>query len=48
VPKGFKRIRYDGVQATKPVAKVKVAMHAARAKVAGVVTSAVQSSARLT
>jgi hypothetical protein len=48
VPKGFKRIRYDGVQATKTFAKVKVAIHAALAKVEGVVKGAVQIIARLT
>ena len=34
--KGFKRIRYYGVQATKPFTKVKVAIQAALAKVGGV------------
>src|SRR6266536_1172361 len=48
VPKGFKRIRYDGVQATKTFAKVKVAMQAALAKVEGVVKGAVQIIARFT
>jgi hypothetical protein len=48
VAKGFKRIRYDGVQATKTFAKVKVAMQAALAKVEGVVKGAVQIIARLT
>jgi hypothetical protein len=48
VPKGFKRIRYDGVQATKTFAKVKVAIQAALAKVEGVVKGAVQIIARLT
>ena len=48
VPKGFKRIRYYGVQATKTFAKVKVAIQAALAKVEGVVKSAVQIIARLT
>jgi len=48
VPKGFKRIRSDGVQATKTFAKVKVAIHAALAKVEGVVKGAVQIIARLT
>src|SRR5882724_4133754 len=33
MPKGFKRIRYYGVQATKTFAKVKMAIHAALAKV---------------
>jgi Putative transposase/Transposase zinc-binding domain len=48
VPKGFKRIRYYGVQATKTFAKVKVAMQAALTKVEGVVKGAVQIIARLT
>src|SRR5499427_6166829 len=48
VPKGFKRIRYYGVQATKTFAKVKVAIQAALAKVEGVVEGAVQIIARLT
>jgi Putative transposase len=48
VPKGFKRIRYYGVQATKTFAKVKVMIHEALAKVEGVVQGAVQSIARLT
>ena len=48
MPIGFKRIRYDGVQATKTFAKVQVVLHAALAKVEGVVKGAVKSSARLT
>jgi len=48
LPKGFKRIRYYGVQATKTFAKVKEAMRAALAKVEGVVKGAVQIIARLT
>src|SRR5213592_1156495 len=48
VPKGFKRIRYDGGQATKNCAKVKGVMQAALAKVEGVVKGAVQIIARLT
>jgi Putative transposase len=48
VPKGFKRIRYDGVQATKPFAKVKGMIQAALAKVEGVVKGAVKIIARLT
>jgi hypothetical protein len=48
VLKGFKRIRYDGVQAPKTFAMVKVAMQAALAKVEGVVKGAVQILARLT
>src|SRR6266852_5246017 len=47
-PKGFKRIRYYGVQATKTFAKVKVAIQAALAKVEGVVKGAVKIIARLT
>jgi hypothetical protein len=45
--KGFKRIRYYGVQATKTFAKVKVAIQAALAKVEGVVKGAVKIIARL-
>jgi hypothetical protein len=48
LPKGFKRIRYDGVQATKTFAKVKVMIQAALAKVEGVVKGAVKIIARLT
>ena len=48
MPKGFKRIRYDGGQATKTCAKVKGVMQAALAKVEGVVKGAVQIIARLT
>jgi hypothetical protein len=48
VPKGFKRIRYYGVQATKTFAKVKVIIQAALAKVEGVVKGAVKIIARLT
>ena len=48
MPKGFKRIRYYGVQATKTFAKVKVAIQVALAKVEGVVKGAVQIIARLT
>ena len=48
VPKGFKRIRYYGVQATKTFAKVKVAIQAALVKVESVVKGAVQIIARLT
>jgi hypothetical protein len=47
MPKGFKRMRYDGVQATKPFAKVKVVMQAALAKVEGVIKGAVKIIARL-
>jgi len=48
MPKGFKRIRYYGVQATKTFAKVKVAIQAALAKGEGVVKGAVKIIARLT
>jgi len=48
MPKGCKRIRYDGVQATKTFAKVKGVMQAALAKVEGVVKGAVKIIARLT
>ncbi len=48
VPKGFKRIRYYGVQATKTFAKVKVLIQAALAKGEGVVKGAVKIIARLT
>src|SRR5438128_11893582 len=48
MPKGFKRIRYDGVQATKTFAKVKVLIREALAKVEGVVKGAVKIIARLT
>jgi hypothetical protein len=48
MPKGFKRMRYYGVQATKTFAKVKVIIHAALAKVEGVIQGAVKIIARLT
>ena len=48
LPKGFKRIRYYGVQATKTFAKVKAVIQAALAKVEGVVKGAVKIIARLT
>ena len=48
MPKGFKRIRYYGVQATKTFAKVKAVIQAALAKVEGVVRGAVKIIARLT
>jgi putative transposase/transposase-like zinc-binding protein len=48
VPKGFKRIRYAGVQATKTFAKVKLVIQAALAKVEEVVKGAVKIIARLT
>jgi Putative transposase. len=40
--KGFKRIRYYGVQATKTFAKIKAMIHAALAKVKGVVHGAIK------
>jgi hypothetical protein len=48
VPKGFQRIRYYGVQATKTFAKVKGLIHEALAKVQRVVQGAVKIIARLT
>jgi hypothetical protein len=48
MPKGFKRIRYSGVQATKTFAKVKLVIQAALAKVEAVVKGAVKIIARLT
>ena len=48
LPKGFKRIRYAGVQATKTFAKVKMVIQAALARVEGVVKGAVMIIARLT
>ena len=48
LPKGFKRIRYSGVQATKTFAKVRVMIQAALATVEGIVKGAVQIIARLT
>jgi len=46
--KGFKRIRYYGVPATKTFAKGKVMLQAALAQVEGVVKGAVKSITRLT
>jgi len=48
MPKGFKRIRYYGVQATKTFVKVKLVIQAALAKVEEVVKGAVKIIARLT
>ena len=48
MPKGFKRIRYYGVQATRTFAKVKALIREAVAKVEGVVKGAVKIIARLT
>jgi hypothetical protein len=42
VPKGFKRIRYYGVQATKTFEKVKGLIQGALAKVKGIVKGAVK------
>ena len=41
-PKGFKRVRYYGVQATKTFAKIKRMMHDALAKVQGIVKGAIK------
>ena len=46
--KGFKRIRYYGVQATKTFAKLKHLIHAALAKVQGIVKGAIKIIAPLT
>lgn len=48
LPKGFQRIRYYGVQATKTFAKVQVLIHEALAQVKGVVKGAIKIIARLT
>ena len=48
MPKGFKRIRYYGVQATKTFAKVKILIQTALAKVEVVVKGAIKIIARLT
>ena len=48
LPTGCKRIRYDGVQATKTLATVQVLIHEALATVEGVVKRAVQIIALLT
>ena len=48
LPKGFKRIRYYGVQATKTFAKVKAVIQAALAQIDGVIKGAVKIIARLT
>ena len=47
-PKGFKRLRSDGVPATKTCAQVQGGMHAALAKVEGGGKGAVPRLARLT
>ena len=48
LPQGCKRVRYDGVQATKTFAKVKAVIQAALAKIEGLVKGAVKIIARLT
>ena len=48
LPKGCKRIRSDGVQATTTFATVQAGIHAALAQVEGLVKGAVQIIARLT
>ena len=48
VPKGFTRSRSDGVPATKTFAKVQGMLHAALAKVEGIIKGAVPISARFT
>jgi Putative transposase len=48
LPKGVKRLRYYGGQATKTCAQVQMIRQAALAKVEGMVQGAVQSIARLT
>jgi len=47
-PKGFQRIRYYGVQATKTFAKLKGLIQAALAKVQGIVKGAIKIMAPLT
>jgi len=46
--KGFKRIRYYGVQATKTFAKIKGLIREALSKIKGVVRGAIKIIARLT
>ena len=48
MPKGFQRIRYYGIQATKTFTQVKQVIQAALAKVEGVVKGALKIIARLT
>jgi hypothetical protein len=48
LPKGFKRLRYDGGHATKTCAKIKVLIQAALTKVEGGIKGAVTLIARLT
>ena len=47
-PKGCKRVRYYGVQATKTLAKLKERMQPALAKLKGVVKGAIQIIAPMT
>jgi hypothetical protein len=47
-PKGFQRIRYDGVQATKTFAEIKGLIQEALAKVQGIVKEAIKIIAPLT
>jgi len=47
-PKGFQRVRYYGVQATKTFAKVKQMIHEALAKVKGLVKGAIKIVAPMT
>ena len=47
-PKGFPRVRYYGVQATKTFAKLKGLIQEALAKVKGVVKGAIKIMAQLT
>jgi hypothetical protein len=47
-PKGFQRLRYYGVQATKTFAKIKPVIHEALAKVQGIVKGAIKLIAPLT
>jgi hypothetical protein len=46
-PKGFQRVRYYGVQATKTFAKIKPVIHEALAKVQGIVKGAIKIIASL-
>ena len=47
-PKGFQRIRYDGVQATKTFATIKYVIQEALAKIKGIVKGAIKIIAPLT
>ena len=47
-PKGFQRVRYYGVQATKTFAKIKSLIQEALAKVQGIVKGAIKIIAPLT